>query len=144
MTSPLLTSNWAPCHGHVTTSPSRSPSDRGPPEWVQTSPMAQKVPLTLKRAIRSPSSSTRIPVPAAPSLVSATLTNLPIYAACARGGATVIVRARHLERLEGAAAEIQKGGGDVVPLRADVADRQQVQQLAGGSKRGFGGLTVLV
>src|SRR3972149_8932947 len=67
-----------------------------------------------------------------------------VAAAYAREGATVIVAARHRERLEAAAAEIRKGGGDVVPLRADVVDRQQVQQLAGGMKRGFDGLHALV
>jgi len=67
-----------------------------------------------------------------------------VAAAYAREGATVIVTARHLERLEAAAAEIRKGGGDVVPLRADVVDRQQVQQLAGEVKRRFDGLHVLV
>ena len=67
-----------------------------------------------------------------------------VAAAYAREGATVIVTARHLERLEAAAAEIRKGGGDVVPLRADVTDRQQVQQLAGEIKRRFDGLHVLV
>ncbi|MGH7352112.1 MAG: SDR family NAD(P)-dependent oxidoreductase [Candidatus Methylomirabilales bacterium] len=67
-----------------------------------------------------------------------------VAAAYAREGATVIVTARYLERLEAAAAKIRKGGGDVVPLRADVADRQQVQQLAGEIKRRFDGLHVLV
>lgn len=67
-----------------------------------------------------------------------------VAAAYAREGATVIVTARHLERLETAAAEIRKGGGDVLPLRADVADRQQVQQLAGEIKRRSDGLHVLV
>src|SRR3972149_4445972 len=67
-----------------------------------------------------------------------------VAAAYAREGATVIVAARHRERLEAAAAEIRKGGGDVVPLRADVVDRQQVQQLAGEIKRRFDGLHVLV
>ena len=67
-----------------------------------------------------------------------------VAAAYAREGATVIVTARHIERLEAAAAEIRKGGGNVVPLRADVADRQQVQQLAGEIKRRFDGLHVLV
>ena len=67
-----------------------------------------------------------------------------VAAAYAREGATVIVTARHLERLEAAAAEIRKGGGDVVPLRADVTDRQQVQQLAGEIKRRFDELHVLV
>jgi len=67
-----------------------------------------------------------------------------VAAAYAREGATVIVTARHLERLEAAAAEIRKGGRDVVPLRADVADRQQVQQLAGEIKRRFDGLHILV
>ena len=67
-----------------------------------------------------------------------------VAAAYARAGATVIVTARHLERLDAAAAEIRKGGGDVVPLRADVADRQQVQRLAGEIKRRFDGLHVLV
>ena len=67
-----------------------------------------------------------------------------VAAAYAREGATVIVTARHLERLEAAAAEVWKGGGNVVPLRANVADRQQVQQLAGEIKRRFDGLHVLV
>ena len=67
-----------------------------------------------------------------------------VAAAYAREGATVILTARHRERLEAAAAEIRKGGGDVVPLRADVVDRQQVQQLAGEVKRRFDGLHVLV
>jgi NAD(P)-dependent dehydrogenase (short-subunit alcohol dehydrogenase family) len=67
-----------------------------------------------------------------------------VAAAYAREGATVIVTAKRLERLEAAAAEIRKGGGEVVPLRADVADRQQVQQLAGDIKRRFDRLHVLV
>jgi NAD(P)-dependent dehydrogenase (short-subunit alcohol dehydrogenase family) len=67
-----------------------------------------------------------------------------VAAAYAREGATVIVTARHLERLEAAAAEIRRGGGNVVALRADVADRHQVQQLAGEVKRRFAGLHVLV
>jgi NAD(P)-dependent dehydrogenase (short-subunit alcohol dehydrogenase family) len=67
-----------------------------------------------------------------------------VAAAYAREGATVIVTARHLERLEATAAAIRKGGGDVVPLRADVADRHQVRQLAAEIKRRFDGLHVLV
>src|SRR3972149_616853 len=67
-----------------------------------------------------------------------------VAAAYAREGATVNVTARHLERLEAAAAEIRQGGGNVVPLRAEVAARQQGQQLAGEIKRRFDGLHVLV
>ncbi|MEE8282142.1 MAG: SDR family NAD(P)-dependent oxidoreductase, partial [candidate division NC10 bacterium] len=54
-----------------------------------------------------------------------------VAAAYAREGADVVVVARDRERLDSAAAEIQKGGGRVIPLQADVADRQQVQGVAG-------------
>ncbi len=67
-----------------------------------------------------------------------------VAAAYAREGAEVIVTARGRERLEAAAQEIRKGGGYVVPLHADVADRQQVQDLAEGIRRRFGQLHVLV
>ncbi len=67
-----------------------------------------------------------------------------VAAAYAREGAEVIVTARGRERLEAAAQEIRKGGGHVVPLHADVADRQQVQDLAEGIRRRFGQLHVLV
>lgn len=67
-----------------------------------------------------------------------------VAAAYAREGADVVVVARDRERLDSAAAEIQKGGGRVIPLQADVADRQQVQGVAGEIKRRFGRLHVLV
>jgi NAD(P)-dependent dehydrogenase (short-subunit alcohol dehydrogenase family) len=67
-----------------------------------------------------------------------------VAAAIAREGAQVIVTARGLERLEAAAAEIRDSGGRVLPLQADVADRRQVQGVAGEIKKRFGKLHILV
>lgn len=67
-----------------------------------------------------------------------------VATAYAQEGAEVIVTARDLTRLEAAAAEIQKAGGRVVPLRADVADRQMVQRMAREIKTRFGQLHILV
>ncbi|MFQ5848062.1 MAG: SDR family NAD(P)-dependent oxidoreductase [Candidatus Methylomirabilales bacterium] len=67
-----------------------------------------------------------------------------VAAAYAREGAAVVVTARGRERLEAAAAEIREGGGRAVPLQVDVADREQVQGMAGEIKRQFGRLDVLV
>ncbi len=67
-----------------------------------------------------------------------------VAAAYAKEGADVIVTARDLTRLEAAVAEIRNAGGRVVPLRADVAHRKQVQGLAREIKTRFGQLHVLV
>ncbi|MEE9172337.1 MAG: SDR family NAD(P)-dependent oxidoreductase [candidate division NC10 bacterium] len=67
-----------------------------------------------------------------------------VAAAFTREGAEVIVTARGREGLEAAAAEIGAGRGRVVPLQADVGDRQQVQGLAGKIKERFGEVHVLV
>lgn len=67
-----------------------------------------------------------------------------VAAAFAREGAEVIVTARGRERLKAAAAEMGSGRGRIVPLQADVADRQQVEGVAGEIKERFGELHVLV
>ncbi len=67
-----------------------------------------------------------------------------VASAFVREGAEVIVTARDLTRLEAVAAEIRTGGGNVVPLQADVADRRQVQGLAGEIEKRFGRLDIVV
>src|SRR5882724_3384660 len=73
-TSPVLTLNLAPCQGQVTSSPSSSPSERGPPRCVQVSSMAWNLPSTLRRAIFFPCTSTNLPWLGSSSLACATLT----------------------------------------------------------------------
>jgi NAD(P)-dependent dehydrogenase (short-subunit alcohol dehydrogenase family) len=67
-----------------------------------------------------------------------------VAAAYAREGADVIIAARERDALEAAAAEIRKAGGRVVPLRADVAHREEVRGVAEEIKRRFGRLHILV
>src|SRR5439155_12043476 len=72
---PVVTSNWAPCQGQVTTLPSRSPSQSGAPRWQQVSSMAQIVPPTLNRATCLPLTVTCLPLPTGISCTVATLVN---------------------------------------------------------------------
>ena len=67
-----------------------------------------------------------------------------VAAAYVREGAEVIIAAREVDTLETAAVDIRKAGGRVVPLRADVANREEVKGLAEEIKRRFGRLHILV
>src|SRR5258708_5050585 len=73
-TSPVLTLTLAPCQGQVTSSPSSSPSERGPPRCVQVLSIAWNLPSTLNRAIFFPCTSTNLPWLGSSSLAWATLT----------------------------------------------------------------------
>src|SRR6266404_2510459 len=74
-TWPVVTSNTAPCHGQVTSTPSISPSHNGPPTCVHVLSMACNEPPTLKSAISLPFTSTILAWPAGMSSVLATFTN---------------------------------------------------------------------
>src|SRR5229473_93371 len=73
-TSPVLTLNLAPCQGQVTSSPSSSLSERGPPRCVQVLSMSWNLPSKLNRAIFFPCTSTSFPRLGSSSLACATLT----------------------------------------------------------------------
>src|SRR6266481_4807273 len=77
-TLPVQTLNCAPCQGQVSTSPSSSPSLRGPLIWVQLSVKAYMDPSTFARQIGSPSTSTAMSSPSSKSLSSATFTKSDI------------------------------------------------------------------
>jgi NAD(P)-dependent dehydrogenase (short-subunit alcohol dehydrogenase family) len=59
-------------------------------------------------------------------------------------GAKVVVTGRNVETGEGVAKELQNEGGDAVFIRADLAERDQVEALVQGAVDAFGSLTVLV
>jgi NADP-dependent 3-hydroxy acid dehydrogenase YdfG len=52
----------------------------------------------------------------------------------ARLGATVVLGARRLDRIEALAAELQAGGGKALAVRTDVTDAAEVQALVAGHK----------
>src|SRR6202048_5547945 len=72
--SPVLTLNLATSQGQVTSAPSSSPSESGPPRCVQVLSMAWNLPSTLNRAIFFPCTSTNLPWLSSISLACATLT----------------------------------------------------------------------
>ena len=59
-------------------------------------------------------------------------------------GASVVLAARDLEKLEGLAREILASGGRVVAVKADVADRGSVEALVARAVAEFGSLDILV
>ena len=67
-----------------------------------------------------------------------------IARALAAEGAKVVISARGAELLEKAAAEIAEGGGDLLPVTADVTDEEQVRELFARTEERFGRLDVLV
>jgi len=64
--------------------------------------------------------------------------------ALAAAGASVVVSARRLGRLEQLAAEIESAGGEALPVACDVADEADVDALAARAPERFGPVAVLV
>ena len=64
--------------------------------------------------------------------------------AFARKGASVVLAARRMDRLETLAERIQAGGGWAVPVRCDVTDRESIQELRNTIESAFGWIDVLV
>lgn len=64
--------------------------------------------------------------------------------AFARRGATVVLAARRLERLETLADRIERAGGRALAMRCDVMEPEQLERLEGVIAEGFGGTDVLV
>jgi NAD(P)-dependent dehydrogenase (short-subunit alcohol dehydrogenase family) len=62
----------------------------------------------------------------------------------AAAGASVIVAARHVDRIERVASEINAAGGTAVALATDVTDAAAVEALADAAVAQFGGLHVWV
>ena len=62
----------------------------------------------------------------------------------AAAGASVIVAARHVDRIERVAAEINEAGGTAVAQATDVTDTAAVEALADAAVERFGGLHVWV
>ncbi|MEA2552977.1 MAG: hypothetical protein QOJ65_1153 [Fimbriimonadaceae bacterium] len=59
-------------------------------------------------------------------------------------GAKVVAGARRVDRLEKLKAEIEKAGGEVVTVRADVQDEKQCRELIGQAEKQFGRIDILV
>jgi NADP-dependent 3-hydroxy acid dehydrogenase YdfG len=64
--------------------------------------------------------------------------------ALAAEGARIVVTARREERLMDVAACIRERGGQCLPLRLDVTDETQVQQMAARTEAEFGKVDILV
>jgi short-subunit dehydrogenase len=64
--------------------------------------------------------------------------------AAARQGAKLVLTARNEESLQNAVNEINATGGRAVHVAADIADRNQVQQVADAAVRHFGGFDTWV
>ena len=61
----------------------------------------------------------------------------------ARAGATTVLAARRLERLERLAEEIRKMGGNALPVRTDLTDLSQITDLVQTSLSTFGRIDIL-
>ena len=59
-------------------------------------------------------------------------------------GATVVVAARRLDRCEETVAQIQAAGGTAFPVKTDIANESQVEQLIAETVRRFQRLDILV
>ena len=59
-------------------------------------------------------------------------------------GATLVITARRLEKLEALAEEIRKMGVECLPLKCDVTDPEQVNAVASAVEKAFGKVDVLV
>lgn len=59
-------------------------------------------------------------------------------------GADLVITARRLERLESLAEELRAAGVRVLPLKCDVTDSDQVNEVAAASEAEFGKVDVLV
>lgn len=62
----------------------------------------------------------------------------------AEGGATVVLGARRIERLDALAKEIAEKGGKALPIQTDVVDRDQVRNLVDTAVARFGRVDVMV
>jgi short-subunit dehydrogenase len=62
----------------------------------------------------------------------------------AKRGATVVLAARRLERLETLAERIERAGGRALAMRCDVMEPEQLERLEGVIEEAFGGTDVLV
>jgi NADP-dependent 3-hydroxy acid dehydrogenase YdfG len=59
-------------------------------------------------------------------------------------GATVVLGARRLERIEALASELASGGGKALAVQADVTDREQVAALVGAAMASYGRIDVML
>ncbi|MFN3258830.1 MAG: SDR family NAD(P)-dependent oxidoreductase [Ilumatobacter sp.] len=62
----------------------------------------------------------------------------------ARAGASVVVAARHVDRIERVAGDITAAGGSAIAVATDVTDREALTALADAAVETFGGLHVWV
>lgn len=67
-----------------------------------------------------------------------------IATSLARAGASVVVAARHVDRIERVAGEINEAGGAAIAVATDVTDREALTALADAAVETFGGLHVWV
>jgi len=67
-----------------------------------------------------------------------------IAKAFAESGAAVVVAARHEDRIERVADEINAAGGRALAVQTDITDRQAVEALADAAVSTFGGLHIWV
>jgi NADP-dependent 3-hydroxy acid dehydrogenase YdfG len=59
-------------------------------------------------------------------------------------GATVVLGARRLERIEALASELANGGGKALAVQTDVSDREQVAALVGAAIASYGRIDVML
>lgn len=59
-------------------------------------------------------------------------------------GATLVITARRVEKLEALAAELRAGGTEVLPLKCDVTDSKMVDEVAAEVEKKYGKVDVLV
>jgi NAD(P)-dependent dehydrogenase (short-subunit alcohol dehydrogenase family) len=64
-----------------------------------------------------------------------------VLAAC---GARTIVTGRRTERLEALAEEIRAAGGECLPLRLDMTDRESIHSVVDAGEEAFGTISILV
>ncbi len=64
-----------------------------------------------------------------------------VLASC---GAKVAVTGRRVERLEELVAEIRAAGGEALPLRLDMTDRDSIRDVVNQTEAAFGTITILV
>ncbi len=62
----------------------------------------------------------------------------------AQAGATVVLAARRVERLEAVAASIERGGGTALAVTTDVTDSMSVQEMARKARDAFGRIDILI
>ncbi len=62
----------------------------------------------------------------------------------ARAGATVVLAARRVERLEAVASSIEQSGGTALAVTTDVTDSMSVQEMARKAREAFGRIDILI